>query len=57
MSITHSVLLCELATSFLTSSFFQLKMINLYQVHVISQDIEYQLQENILHHFFIIAFY
>ena len=27
------------------------KMVNHYEVHVISQDTEHQVQENILHHF------
>ena len=32
-------------------SFFLVKMVNHYDVHVIFQDIEHWLQENILHHF------
>ena len=32
-------------------------MVNHYEVHVIFQDIEHQLQENILHHFLHYSFY
>ena len=53
MRITYSVLTCKVATSFslFKPLFFQVKMVNHYEVHVIFQDIERQLQENILHHF------
>ena len=47
--------------TYLVSSFkfalFQLKMKNHYEVHVIFQDIEHQVQENILHHFLHNTFY
>ena len=38
------------------SSFFQVKMVNHYEVPVTYQDIEHQLQKNILHHFFHYSF-
>ena len=51
MCITYSVLSCELAFRFVQFSFFLVKMVTYYEVHVIFQDTEYQLQENILYHF------
>ena len=56
MWVTYSVLCyfpCKLATSFSTFSIFILASKNgkLLKVHVIFQDIEHQLRENILHHF------
>ena len=51
MCITYSVLSCELAFRFVQFSFFLVKMVTYYEVHVIFQDTEYQLQENILHYF------
>ena len=52
MCVSHSAL-CRLATSFSTFSIslFQVKLVNLCEVHLIFPDIEHQLQENILHHF------
>ena len=38
-------------------SFFLVKIANLYEVHIIFQDIEHQFQENIFTIFFIIFFY
>ena len=59
MCITYSVLWCKSATSFSTISIFILsvKMVNHYEVYVIFQDINHQLLENILHHFFRQIFY
>ena len=53
MCITFSVLSYKIATSFwiFHSSPSQVKMVNPYEVHVIFQDIEHQLQKDILHHF------
>ena len=53
MCIAYSVLSCKLATSFSTSLIFNRsgKMVNYYEVHVVFQDIEHQLQENILQYF------
>ena len=44
MCITYS---CKLVTNFSTFSFsfFQVKMVNHYEVHAIFQDIEHQIQE------------
>ena len=52
MRTPYSVLSCKLVTSFKTFqfSFFPLKMVSHYEVYVIFQGIEHQLQENILHH-------
>ena len=57
MQITYSDLSCKLATSFSTFSIFiyLVKMINCYGAHAVLRDIEYQLKENIIHHF--TAFY
>ena len=50
MRIAYSLSLCRLVISFSTFSiFFQVKMVNHYEVRVIFQDIEHQ--ENIIHHF------
>ena len=59
MCIPYSVLSCKLAISFrlFQYSFFQVKMANHYEVHLIFQDAEHQLQENILHHFLFIVFF
>ena len=54
MCITYSVLSCRLAFQafqIFQSLFFQVKMVNHYEVHENYQDIEHQLQENTLHHF------
>ena len=47
MRTTYSVSLCKLVTTFLTFSisFFLVTIVNHYEVHVIFQDIEYQLRE------------
>ena len=63
MCTTYSVLSCKLATGFsifsvfmlFQFSFFQVKMVNHYEVYIIFQDIEHQLRESIT--FFIIVFY
>ena len=39
------------------SSFFYVKMVNHYGVHLIFQDIEHQIPKNILHHFIYYSFY
>ena len=54
MYIIHSVLSCKCATRFLTFSvlFFQTKMVNHCECYVTFNDIKYQLQEDILHHFY-----
>ena len=39
------------------SSFFHVKMVNHYGVHLIFQDIEHQIPKNILHHFIYYSFY
>ena len=48
------LLLTFLATRISTFSIFiiSVKMVNHYEFHVIFQDIEYEVQESILHHFF-----
>ena len=53
MCIKYSVLFCKLATSFspFSISFILVKTANHYEVDVMFQVIEHQLQENILHHF------
>ena len=53
MCITNSILSCKLATSswFFESSFFQVKMVNHYEVHVHFEDIKHQLHEKIFRHF------
>ena len=54
MCITYSVLSCKLGTIFSTFSIFILSgkiLVNHYDVHVILQDIEQQLQEKFRHHF------
>ena len=60
MCVTYAALSCKLATSF--STFFQfsssqIKMANYYKVHVIFQDMEHQIKENILHQFFHYSFF
>ena len=53
MCTTCPFLSCKLPRSFSTFSIFILsgKMVNQFEVHIIFQDIENQLEENILHHF------
>ena len=51
MCITYSVLSYKLATSFSSFTSFQIKKTNHYEVHVIFENIEHQLEENIFHHF------
>ena len=50
MVITYSVLSCKLATTFSSLPF---QMVNHYDVPVIIQNIEHQLQENIFYEIFI----
>ena len=60
MWMTYTVLSCKLVTSFSTFSIFILsgkKMVSHYEVHVVFQHIEHQLQKNIFHHFLHIIFY
>ena len=51
MCITYSVLSYKLATSFSSFTSFQIKKTNHYEVHIIFENIEHQLEENIFHHF------
>ena len=53
MSIIYSVLSCKLAANFSTFLIFILshKMLYHYGGHVLFQDIEHQLEENMFHHF------
>ena len=52
LCVKHSVLSCKLVTDFSTYSMLILygKRGKHYELHVIFQDIEHQLQENIFHH-------
>ena len=56
MYIMNSVLSCKLATS-VSTSFFQIKMVNHFEVNVLFQDIEHQLQKNVFHHFLHYSFF
>ena len=49
MCITYSVISFKLTTRF---SFFRVKMVNHWEDYVNFQDIEHQLPESFLHHFF-----
>ena len=53
MSIANSVLSCKLGASFLIfpNSFFLVKIVNHYEVHVIFLGIEHQLKINMIHRF------
>ena len=59
MCIAYSVLSCKLATSFSTfqSSFFQVKTVIHHDVHLMFQNIDYQIQKKSFTTFFFIVFY
>ena len=59
MCIAYSVLSCKLATSFSTfqSSFFQVKTVIHHDVHLMFQNIDYQIQKISFTTFFFIVFY
>ena len=57
MCITYLVWSCRLATNFSIFSFFLVKMVNHYEVHLIFQGIGHQLQKTILHLFLHCSFF